>query len=101
MSHQLWEGAEIPIGITDVDMPEVGRQGGETRFYLEPTSVPVQQSLHGEAMTEVVQPRSAARGWTSQPDLPRQDIEGAMHVSFVQTLARARRKQIGRGASFQ
>jgi hypothetical protein len=51
MSHQLWEGAEIPIGITNVDMPEVGRQGRETRFYLEPTAVPVQQGLHGEAMT--------------------------------------------------
>jgi hypothetical protein len=50
MSHQLWEGAEIPIGITDVNMPEVGRQGGETRFYLEPTAVPVQQGLRGEAM---------------------------------------------------
>jgi hypothetical protein len=50
MSHQLWESAEVPIGITDVDMPEVGRQGGETRFYLEPTAVPVQQRLHGEAM---------------------------------------------------
>ena len=50
MAHQLWEGAEIPIGITDVDMPEVGRQGGETRFYFEPTAVPIQQGLHGEAM---------------------------------------------------
>jgi hypothetical protein len=53
MSHQLWEGAEIPIGITDVNMPEVGRQGEETRFYLEPTAVPVQQGLDGEAMTVI------------------------------------------------
>jgi hypothetical protein len=65
MSHQLWEGAEIPISITDVDMPEVGRQGGKTRSYLEPTMVPVQQGLHGEAMTEVMQPRPAARSWAA------------------------------------
>src|SRR5262249_26896102 len=89
------------IGITDVSVPEVGRQGGKTRFYLEPTAVPVQQGLHGKAMTEVVQPRSAAGSWTSQPDLPRSKVERAVHVSFVQAVARARRKYIGRGASFQ
>jgi hypothetical protein len=54
LPHQLWEGGEVPIGITHVDMTEVGRQGGKKLFYFEATAIPVQQSLLGEAMTEVV-----------------------------------------------
>jgi hypothetical protein len=50
-------------------MPEVGRQGGETRFYLEPTAVPVQQGLHGEAMTKM--PNSAFAASRSRPHTPR------------------------------
>jgi hypothetical protein len=54
LPHQLWEGGEVPIGITDVDMTEIGRQGGKKLFYFEATAIPVQQGLHGESMTEVV-----------------------------------------------
>src|SRR6516162_132839 len=101
LPHQLWEGGEVPIGITHVDMTEIGRQGGKKLFYFEAAAIPVQQGPHGEAVTEVVQPRPAARSWTSQPDLSRQDMEGAIHVCFVQPIARAGCKQIGRGTSLQ
>jgi hypothetical protein len=87
LSQQFWVGAEIPVGITDTNMPEVSRQDRQTRLNLVPATIPVQQCLHGKAVPEVVQTRSMARRWTAQPDLPRQGIERAVHITQVQSIA--------------
>lgn len=95
LSQQFWVGAEIPVGITDTNMPEVSRQDRQTRLNLVPATIPVQQCLHGKAVPEVVQTRSMARRWTAQPDLPRQDIERAVHITQVQSIARTGHEQMG------
>src|SRR5215831_9662832 len=61
LPHQLREGCEIPIGITHVDMTEIRRQGGKKLLYLEATSVPVQQGLHGEAMLRSIRQQRRRR----------------------------------------
>ena len=42
LTHQFWVRAEIPVGVTDMNMPKVGRQYRQTRLDLLPATVPVQ-----------------------------------------------------------
>src|SRR5262249_15807362 len=99
LSHQLWDSGEIPIGITDMNLPKVSRQDGQTRVNLEARAVPMQQGLNGEAMAKIVQARPMACRRATQSNLPRQGMEGAVHVADVQPIAGPGHEQMRSGTS--
>jgi hypothetical protein len=51
-------------------MPEVRGQDRQEAFGVFPRAVPSQQRRHGEAMSQIVQPRPMTLGGTAQTDLP-------------------------------
>ena len=73
--HQLRAGREIPIGVADTGVAEVGGERRKLLLYLLALAMPLEQRPDGEAVPEVVHARPGMIAGTSQPDLSGQAPE--------------------------
>src|SRR5215469_16705777 len=54
-SQQFRRACQIPIGIGDVYVPEIGRQDRQAPLGVFTVSIPAKQSLNCESVTKIVQ----------------------------------------------
>jgi hypothetical protein len=57
---EFWHGFQVPVGIVDVDVPQVGSQLGEFSFDIEPGAIPPDQSVGSISVSHVMKPWTTA-----------------------------------------
>lgn len=67
--QELRDGGEVPIGIRHMCMTEIGGELRQVVFDVIPVPVPLQEGLDGEAVTKVMNSRSAGILWSAQTNL--------------------------------
>src|SRR5260370_15843565 len=83
---QQFRGAgQIPIGVGNVGMPEIGRQDWQAPFGVLTIAIPAQQRLDCKSVTKVVQARATAGIYSTQSNLSGQDVERPVDLAFVQS----------------
>jgi hypothetical protein len=55
--QELRDGGEVPVGIRDMGMTEIGGELRQVVFDVMPIPIPLQEGLDGEAVT--IMPRAA------------------------------------------
>ena len=85
--HQLRMNGKIPIGISHMSMTQKGRQHGQTPFNVFAGSIPLNQSVEGKSVPEIVNPRAGVVGRSAQADLTRQIVKGSADRGGFQTTA--------------
>jgi hypothetical protein len=70
-SQKFGDGRDIPVGVSDVDVTEIRAQFRQVLFDVDTGAIPPDERLDGEAVPEVMEPRSIALLWASQAYLPR------------------------------
>jgi hypothetical protein len=75
-------------------MPQVRRQDWQAALYVLAGAIPLDQSLHGESVTKIVQTRATTGIHSPQSNLPRQGIEHTMDLAFVQPVSVLIHKQV-------
>jgi hypothetical protein len=86
--EQLWDGLEVPEGVGDVHVPEIGRESRHLALHVSPFPVPAQEGLHGQPMPHVVEPRPVAvpvigSGWP-EPYGPGHDGEVVVDAAVLE-----------------
>src|SRR6516165_12442986 len=78
---------KIPVSISHVRMTQKGRQHGQTPFNVFAGSIPLNQSVEGKSVPEIVNPRAGVVGRSAQANLTREIIEGSPHCGSLQATA--------------
>src|SRR5215471_10306544 len=86
-SQQFRRARQIPIGVGDVCVPEIGGQDRQTPFGVLAFSVPAQQDLDRETVPKIMQARAATGSERTQSNLPGEDIKSAADLAFVQPVS--------------
>ena len=60
--EQLGDAGEIPVGVADLGMAQVGRQGQDGVVEVRPLGVPAEEPPAGEGVPEVMDPRRTPPG---------------------------------------
>ena len=84
-----------------MNMPKVSGQYGQATLRVLVSVIPVQQSLRGKSMPEIMQTRPMTRGGAAQTNLPRQCIEGTAYLPAIQPIASLGYEQVGCRASIE
>src|SRR5205823_6474818 len=64
-SHELGNGGEIPVGVRDLGMAEVGRENGDLAVDVDPLLGPAQEAANRERVAEVVDARQPCASLSS------------------------------------
>jgi hypothetical protein len=56
--HEFGTGRQIPVGVANAAVPEIGGQSGQEPFDILAGPVPAHQRLDGEPMAEIVKTRT-------------------------------------------
>ena len=72
-----------------MNVPEIRRQNRQAALHVLTGPVPLDQRLHGEPVTKIVEARPMTGRSTPQTDLPRQIVKRAPDLGAVQTRATA------------
>src|SRR5215472_2209194 len=67
---------QIPIGVTDMSMAQVGREHRKLTLHILPGAVPPDHRLEGESMAKVMETRAAVDFSLPQTDSAREFVEG-------------------------
>src|ERR1700692_903746 len=73
--QQFRSSGQIPIGVGNVGMPEIGGQDGQAPLWVFTVAIPAQQSLDCKTVSKVVQAWAAAGIYSTQSNLSRQNVE--------------------------
>ena len=68
-------------------MAQIGGQDRQTPLRIVTTAIPAQQRLNCKTVTKVMQAGPPARIRTAQSNLPGEDVERAVNLALVQTVA--------------
>ena len=91
--QQLRRGREIPICVNRVDVAEIGRQDRQSRAWIIAVAVGVEDGIDREAVSKIVQPRSACRRTRHDAGMTNKPLERVLHVRIEQPRARRREEQ--------
>jgi len=67
---------QIPIGVTDMSMAQVGREHRKLTFHIPPGAVPLDHRLEGKSVAKVMETRTAVDFSLPQTDPAREFVEG-------------------------
>src|SRR5574343_792231 len=81
MSHQLRVGAEVPVGVLDAGVTEIGRQFRQTPLDILAVAIPLQQGSDCESMPQIVQSRALRIPRNEKPGLLQQLVESAVDAT--------------------
>ena len=86
---QFGHGLQIPVGLVDVDMSEIGGKFGKFAFDIESRAVPVDQRSDSKSMAHIQQTRAAAmpRGLWADSQLLRDLCEGVTRHAICNSSA--------------
>ena len=84
--QQFGSAGQIPIGVGNVGMPEVGGQDWQAPFWVLAVAVPAQQGLDRKSVSKIVQAWATPGVHSTQSDLSGQDVERPVDLAFVQTI---------------
>jgi len=57
---EFWYGFQVPVGIVDVNVSQVGSQLGEFSFDIEPGAIPLDQGVGSISVSHVMKPWTTA-----------------------------------------
>src|SRR5258708_38872146 len=86
-SQQFGSAGRVPIGVSNVGMPEIGGQDRQASFGVFAVAIPAQQRLDRKTVAKVVQSRATAGIHSTQSNLSGQTVERAVHLALVQPVA--------------
>src|ERR1019366_3309549 len=68
-AQQFGSAGQIPIGVGNMGMPEIGGQEGQAPLRVFAVAIPAQQSLDRKSVTKIVQARATAGIHSTQSNL--------------------------------
>src|SRR5450759_4044724 len=86
-SQQFGSAGQIPIGVGNMGMPEIGGQDGQTPLGILTVAIPEQQRLDRKSVSKIVQARATAGIHSTQSNLSGQDVERPVDLAFVEWVA--------------
>src|SRR5664279_5111542 len=86
-SQQFGSAGQIPIGVGNVGMPEIGGQDGQAPLGILTIAIPAQQRLDRKSVSKIVQARAATGIHSTQSNLSGQDVERPVDLAFIQSVA--------------
>ena len=70
--EKFWNRVDIPVGVADIDVAEVGRELRQFPPHVETRAIPADEPAGRETVTEILKPRptndTPASPWCSQAD---------------------------------
>jgi hypothetical protein len=54
--HELWIFGEVPVGIFNGNVTEVGRENGQASLNILPRAIPINKGANRKSVPEIMQP---------------------------------------------
>src|SRR5690348_678074 len=84
LAQQFRRRREIPVGVRDMRMPEIGRERGQVSLDIDTAAVPAEERGDRQAMAKIMQTGSARLAGAAQADLARKFAERPAHAPVRQ-----------------